>query len=498
MIKINLPIIVFIFVMLSQNVSAAIPIAPTNLTATAVSLNQINLVWHDNATDETSYEVEYLSGQNWISLGSVPASTTVYDNTFYHTGITPGTTFKYRVSAKNANGNSVYSNEVQASTPLSKGSGARYETKIFTSLLTTNIQYGTAATSILDIFEPSGDTSTSRPLVIFIHGGGFSSGDKAGSSTNWNGILCENLAKRGYVVASINYRLTYTQTSLAQRYQAMVRAVQDAKAAIRFFRKNATTYRIDPDQIFATGSSAGSITALHLAYLEQSEVPTAYISDWSLFDGSLEGNSGNPGYSSSIQGVISNWGALGELDYMKSGDAPVFSVHGTNDVTISYDKSPAYNAMNYGSKPITENALDKGIRAGLLLFSGAGHTLSSSVTYFNQAADAIGGWLCTVLKIYTESPSAINELQVTEGEQIVNVYPNPLKQDKLTLRIEENGVWNNGKVQISDLQGKIVYQTSFGNNKSLEINRSELPKSSIYFISVKYGQSIVAKKLIVQ
>ncbi len=488
--------------LLTQNVSAAIPNAPTNLTATAVSLNQINLVWHDNATDETSYEVQYLSGTNWISLGSVPVSANIYDNTYFHKGITPGSAFVYRVYAKNASGNSGYSNETQANTPASKGVGARYETKGFTSSLTSNIQYGqtmngaTSMNLMLDLYEPMGDTSTNRPLVIFIHGGGFFGGDKVDT---WNTILCTNLAQRGYVVASINYRLTpdAEQSTLAKRYQAMIKAIQDAKAAIRFFRKNVDTYKIDTTQIFATGSSAGSFTALHLGYLEQSEVPTAYVPDWSLFDGSLEGNSGNPGYSTKVHGVMSNWGAIAELNYMKSGDVPVFCIHGTADATVFYDKTPAYYAMNYGSKPIVETALDKGIRASLLLFPGATHTLGRNETYFNQAAEAIAGWLCTVLKVYTV-PTSIHEVSSNLGKQVVSIYPNPLNQGILTVKLDDNGVWANPEVSVSNLQGQTVYQNGIGNNKTFEINTSGLLKSSVYVLSVKSGQSISNTKLIVQ
>jgi predicted esterase len=414
----NTFIIVFL-ILSTQNASAAIPNAPTNLTATAVSLNQINLVWRDNATDESSYEVEYLSGTNWVKLKSILLTDIgigEYNNTYSHTGINPGSRFIYRVYAQNASGNSAYSNESQANTPESKGVGARYETKGFTATLTSNIEFGTAPNGTvlkLDLYEPTADTSTNRPLVIFIHGGGFFGGDKVDT---WNTILCTNLAERGYVVASINYRLTPQAEqllSLANNYKAMIKAVQDAKAAIRFFRKNETVYKIDSSQIFATGSSAGSMTALHLGYLEQSEVPAAYVPDWTLCDGSLEGNSGNPGYSTAINGVMSNWGAIAELDYIKQGDVPLFCVHGTVDTTVPYDKTPAYFSMNYGSKPIVENALDKWIRASYKLFY-ANHTLRtvttnavpSQLTLQNQAADAIGSWLCTVLKIYTESLSS--------------------------------------------------------------------------------------------
>ena len=78
------------------------------------------------------------------------------------------------------------------------------------------------------------------------------------------------MAKKGYVNVSINYRL-YGPGLLGRRrrqpvgcIQAMIDAQHDAQAAVRFLRKNAATYRIDPNRIAIGGTSAGAITALHV------------------------------------------------------------------------------------------------------------------------------------------------------------------------------------------------------------------------------------------
>ena len=95
-----------------------------------------------------------------------------------------------------------------------------------------------------------------RPLMIFIHGGGFQNNNKVGG---FGKRICNSLAKRGYVTSSIDYRLGIEKPKNdTMYYEAMYRAVQDAKAAVRFFRKNADKYGIDTAQIFVMGSSAGS------------------------------------------------------------------------------------------------------------------------------------------------------------------------------------------------------------------------------------------------
>jgi acetyl esterase/lipase len=95
-----------------------------------------------------------------------------------------------------------------------------------------------------------------RPLVIWVHGGGWSRGDarQSGAFTDWPRVLAM-LAARGYVVASVDYRL-----SGEAKFPA---PVQDVKAAIRFLRSQAGAYGIDPSRVYLWGGSAGG----HLAGL---------------------------------------------------------------------------------------------------------------------------------------------------------------------------------------------------------------------------------------
>jgi acetyl esterase/lipase len=98
------------------------------------------------------------------------------------------------------------------------------------------------------------DSTIARPLVIWIHGGGWSRGDsrQSGAFQDWPGVLAA-LAAHGYVVASVDYRLSGEAPFPAP--------VQDIKAAIRYLRAHAGDYRIDPAKVFLWGGSAGG----HLA-----------------------------------------------------------------------------------------------------------------------------------------------------------------------------------------------------------------------------------------
>ena len=330
----------------------------------------------------------------------------------------------------------VYSNEVLSQAGVDKfgqfaigaGSaappppaGVRYKDEVFaTYTLQSNIQFGQAPnkTLYMDLYTAFSDTVTNRPMVIFIHGGGFKGGDKVG---NFSKLLCGGLAKRGYVVSSINYRTQSTIANDTEHFEAMLKALQDAKAAVRYFRSNGTLYGIDTSRIYATGSSAGSITALHLAYLDSAEVPS-YVT-WGNVGNSFEGTSGTPGYSSRISGVVANWGAIGDTSWIKKGDVPVYAVHGYDDSTVFFNNIPADGPFLYSSKYIYQTAQNKSIMSGLRIFYNTGHTLDDNSTKQDSALKNFSAWLYDVIQIPTgitgSAPMIPTSLTLDQN------YPNP-------------------------------------------------------------------------
>ena len=95
--------------------STSPPAAPSNLTALAVSSSQINLTWVDNASNETGFKIERCTGikcTNFAQIATTEANVTSFSNT----GLLPKTTYRYRVQAYNASGDSAYSNLVKATT----------------------------------------------------------------------------------------------------------------------------------------------------------------------------------------------------------------------------------------------------------------------------------------------------------------------------------------------------------------------------------------------
>ncbi len=203
----------------------------------------------------------------------------------------------------------------------------RYRDEVFSDVdITRDVVYGHAMNEDnvdqaldLDLYRPSGDTVTKRPAIVWVHGGSFLGGDKLSPE-----IVDEatTFALKGYVNVSIDYRLTRQGCSAAAPSGACVAeiidATHDAQAAVRFLRANADTYGIDSDRIAIGGSSAGAIVALDTGYNPDDP-----------------GDSGNPGFSSSVQAAVSLSGAkiVGVYNVF---DAPSLLFHGTADTTVPY------------------------------------------------------------------------------------------------------------------------------------------------------------------
>ena len=132
----------------------------------------------------------------------------------------------------------------------------RYRDAIFTAVTVTNdISYGSATNLSnavidlkLDLYQPTGDTLTSRPAIVWVHGGSFCCGNKS------SGELVDEsntFSKMGFVNVSITYRLESPGCSgnLSNCVSAIQEATADTQTAVRFLRANASTYGIDPDRI---------------------------------------------------------------------------------------------------------------------------------------------------------------------------------------------------------------------------------------------------------
>jgi len=343
----------------------------------------------------------------------------------------------------------------------------RYYQPVFTSVsVTRDVAYGAAATYtgaaqtlLMDVYQPAGDTVQRRPLIVFAHGGGFVLGSKADA---YPVAFCTRLARLGYVVASIEYRLGYAATGLAapadtaQIAAAALRGGFDMKAAIRYFRQDAAgakTYRVYPNYIIAAGSSAGAFAALEAGYLDKaSEVP-AYLNLAAL--GGIEGNSGNPGYSSAVAAVISLSGATESPSIIEAGNAPLCSAHGTADATVPYFQGRIGSLLPpkyvYGSGRLNPRATSLGITNVLRRFSKAGHVpFEASTAYADTVFWTVRDFLRPLLKRSGVALAA----RATATQAVFQAYPIPAREAvQLVLPADFARL---GEAELLDAAGRVV------------------------------------------
>jgi PKD repeat protein/poly(3-hydroxybutyrate) depolymerase len=260
----------------------------------------------------------------------------------------------------------------------------RYTNTLFSnSTKTSNVVYGNAAfingpfhtvensttnqNLIMDIYRPTGDTFNLRPAVIFAHPGGFLNGSRTVNDMN---AMCDSLARKGYVTATIDYRKGFNLTSNQAMHsiRAVYRGIQDGRTAVRFLRANATLYGIDPNKIYFVGSSAGSFIGLHAIYMDTAtEIPSQtgvvnYTNITPPFShttpnlGPLDiGN--NLSFNGKPDAVVGMWGAIQNTALITPDNStPVLLIHGETDATVSFNSGSPFGfgalPVAFGSNPI--------------------------------------------------------------------------------------------------------------------------------------------------
>jgi len=235
----------------------------------------------------------------------------------------------------------------------------------------------------LDLVSPAPGGPVARPAIVLIHGGGWANGDKR---LPWFCDLMMDLAASGYVVLSINYRLTGDGP--------VEFAVQDVKTAVRWLRAHSKEYGVDAARIGVFGNSAGAHLAAMLALAGK--------------EAGFDGDGPNPDESSAVQAAVVVSGAselassqyvrpgqwkrvfgepeskvperarrLSPATYASSSAPPILLIHGSEDPTIDPDQSRKLHAAlaAAGAKQFS-----------LMMFSGAKHNVYLSESPMTSAA----------------------------------------------------------------------------------------------------------------
>lgn len=379
--------------------------------------------------------------------------------------------------------------------------GNRYHQVIFPSVDSTmNVQYGSnfkqdGTTSIdlfFDIYYPSGDADQNRPLVLLAHGGSFISGNKTDLAA-----VCRYFASMGYVAATMQYRLLAVTPPVMSNpgpefQKEVVRAMHDMRAAIRFFRKsvavNGNPYGINPGLIIVGGYSAGGVLADQVAYLNKTaEIPVG-LEAYVAAQGGMEGNSGNSGYSSVPQMVLSMCGAISDTVWIEPGDQPVVGVHNVGDQVVPNMKGQpnigiVVPVTLYGDSLIYARTINVGVNSDYMSVAGNGHC-DFPANYIDFVTNFMYNQICVQGLSIKENPNTVT----------FSVYPNP-SENFFYIDVPANQwEWN---VAIVNLLGQTVYNQNMGKSQNrIKISSSSF-ESGIYTIRIKSDDGKIAQKKLV-
>ncbi len=285
----------------------------------------------------------------------------------------------------------------------------------------------------LDLYFSRTDTLMKKPVVMLIHGGAFYIGSKESACEQ---ALAYALAKRGYFVASIDYRLGFKPTP-ADIEMSAYRAIQDAHAALRYLSHHSNGIGFDPDQVYIGGTSAGAVAALNVAFMQNDERPERIMeSEKKGLVSKIEESGNRYTEKFTIKAVANMWGAVSDLYIIDIDEKiPVLSIHGTSDdvVPFEYDfpfkKSLMVNRLimdkMYGSKPVHDRLNSLGIRNKLVVLPGLGH--EPELETYNKLNNYIDTLTYHTTNFFYEetAPSVllpVNQLSVNTNSPLKSVY----------------------------------------------------------------------------
>lgn len=348
-----------------------------------------------------------------------------------------------------------------------------------------DVQYGSAldyqgnpTPLYIDAYFPETtiDPLSERPLILMIHGGGFTMGNYKGMRP-----ICVDLAKRGFVAVTMSYRLGYTSNPI----NAVYRAQQDANAAMRYLVANASTFQIDTSWMFIGGRSAGAGTANRTHYFDQSEWNSQYPTIETTL-GSIDTSGNSLTESFTFKGIFNNWGAVPISAVQTSDMIPQIAFHGLLDNIVPIDSA----GLQMGSRAIHYNLINNGVCSDITIdpLGGHGIFLSEQGTTFraSKASCFFKSVFCnSCVDILTTDSIPANCSTVTSIDETQNfehkIYPNPTTgeltisglsgQELITVynaigSLVMNVNHSEGTIDLSNLRSGLYYTRIQGVNSS--------------------------------
>lgn len=234
----------------------------------------------------------------------------------------------------------------------------------------------------MDIFQPESISETLKPAFIYVHGGGFASGQRSDGHA-----ICKYMSEHGYVAVTISYTLYMKDKSFScdgitsEKIKAIRYGTNDLWLATIYLIENSDKFKINTSQIFISGCSAGAETVLHAQFWNYQKM------NWT--DQKLPENF-------RYAGVISGAGALMDLNLINENNlVPLMMFHGDKDNLVPYgtaahhfcDPTATGWLMFFGSESIYEFIRNLNGTVKMYTFTGSGHEVANY--YFEKEMNQV-------------------------------------------------------------------------------------------------------------
>ena len=261
----------------------------------------------------------------------------------------------------------------------------------------TNITYGGSVANKFDLYVPADNTTENYGLVVYLHAGGFTTGDKSDDKA-----VLQWLCSKGYVTAGINYTLRTDENNASVYTQSM-----EIKEAIPVIIEESKRLGYNLDEMVISGGSAGGALAMLYAYRDANESPipvrmmfemvgpsSFYNEDWGIYglDKNTEAAAGLFGVMGGVE-LTSEMIESGEyIDMVKSISAfmwvdenscPSILLYGT------HDKMQPWNGVRHLVGALEDNGVD------YRLFEAphSGHGVQNDDKVFEEFMDTVVDYL---------------------------------------------------------------------------------------------------------
>ncbi|MEI6122472.1 MAG: T9SS type A sorting domain-containing protein [Bacteroidota bacterium] len=349
------------------------------------------------------------------------------------------------------------------------------------------------------------DPLSKRPFVMIIHGGSFTHDTRDSMIDE-----VKYFAAKGYVSATIDYRLGWDSGNPQDcggdnnlHINAVYRAVQDAKAALRYVSAYSSVYHIDSTEMFIGGTSSGAFASLAVAFISENDFNVVKPGITSLL-GPLNSASNSLTDPYIIKGILSYKGAIWDSSVINSSNAiPTIFLHGTADPYYPYYFGNAYTCSNYftleGSGSLAKRLdnldmcyeLNYKVNGDHGVIYPAPYTLGRRALFMKKILCGECNQTIVENQIILQDNIITGAGNLAEYMNDFNAYPNPATNKII---IEMAQLNKTAKILIYNIAGQQVLQQALSESLT-EINIADMPKG-VYIIKATTEKGIKVRKFV--